>query len=1172
MTSPDAATAEPTTESEREALARRRAAAGIDASAPQIGLAFSGGGIRSATFCLGVLRALARNKVLHRFDYLSTVSGGGYIGSAFGRLFHAGKDGDPAAVEAGVADDGSLFLWWLRNNGRFLAPAGASDLVQALASQLRGFLATQVEVAVLIMLFACAITLPHLAYSWIFAVREGMPVAMSLWWWLLPLPAAGAVTMCYAYWFLGKETGGGLATAVLATVVGLYLAAQASATPASFDATLLWLGAIGMLPSPIAWICARLSGLRRSEETNRVRYTKALAWFLKALAVVFAFGVLDMLSWYLKLWLTQLGGDAAGGNVATGVGVTTVLIAIARFVLPMLQTGSKTGVARLPWGQLANVLGLILVMALALFWMTIFQTIIFPDKGDVLGNLLRNAYARWASVAGISLVYVLLNGRALQQLNRSSLHFYYRSRIARAYVSVGNAPESGNPHPRFPASPTVANTRSLTEATAKVTSLLDGDDVAMTDYAPHRFGGPIHLINCCINQTVDDRTGTYNADRKGISLTVSALGVETGTHGPETDSARLLRQSTVAEWIAISGAALGSGMGSLTRPGTAAMAFLSGLRLGYWQDNLTVGFAKRRGLVAKYFAVLREMFARFPGLGSANWYLSDGGHFDNTGVYSLLKRQLSLIVLVDCGADPDYRFADVENLVRKARIDYDATIAFVDPAGLVPLAGVLAPKFGTPDTISNAPGDAHLLLARITYADGQHGTLLIVKPRTTCDMPLDIAGYADREETFPQESTSNQFFNEAQWESYCELGALLGTPIDPALLVHLPAWAWNAPVIGANAALLSPATTPLSRTQRLATTVGTSIGVGALLTALLAGWQAWDSHKQQMAQVQSAANAEAKEINDEVRSLLTYLSAPERQNASFDPSVDATVNLLTSEIGNATLSDQQVKTMQDLANLLSPLCARTQDATLVTQCEYDLFVLTNSGHQTTSPWDDAMANYKGWRDPAAVAFVSKRGATADMSLGLPQAEPPIASAPAVLPPPPAPPPPALPPPAAPMTSASLPVNGAAPAPIPPTPLPKASPPPVDAATLRSNVIASCGQNGQTFMLYTQIYDDSQRADVLRSLAPVRELGIVVPGVENVTDTAKRNGRHSPFEWKSPTVLYAPDGKTCATALVRWGNATLPALVNTPAKAVALPAGTGTGNVLELWIPRRRGSD
>jgi hypothetical protein len=45
-----------------------------------VGLAFSGGGIRSATFNLGVLQALAALKLLFRVDYLSTVSGGGYIG------------------------------------------------------------------------------------------------------------------------------------------------------------------------------------------------------------------------------------------------------------------------------------------------------------------------------------------------------------------------------------------------------------------------------------------------------------------------------------------------------------------------------------------------------------------------------------------------------------------------------------------------------------------------------------------------------------------------------------------------------------------------------------------------------------------------------------------------------------------------------------------------------------------------------------------------------------------------------------------------------------------------------------------------------------------------------------------------------------------------------------
>ena len=48
---------------------------------PLTALCFSGGGIRSATFCLGVLQGLARLTALDKFDYLSTVSGGGYIGS-----------------------------------------------------------------------------------------------------------------------------------------------------------------------------------------------------------------------------------------------------------------------------------------------------------------------------------------------------------------------------------------------------------------------------------------------------------------------------------------------------------------------------------------------------------------------------------------------------------------------------------------------------------------------------------------------------------------------------------------------------------------------------------------------------------------------------------------------------------------------------------------------------------------------------------------------------------------------------------------------------------------------------------------------------------------------------------------------------------------------------------
>jgi predicted acylesterase/phospholipase RssA len=54
--------------------------AGKSLDAPLVGLALSGGGIRSACFGLGVLQALQKLKLFQHLDYISTVSGGGYIG------------------------------------------------------------------------------------------------------------------------------------------------------------------------------------------------------------------------------------------------------------------------------------------------------------------------------------------------------------------------------------------------------------------------------------------------------------------------------------------------------------------------------------------------------------------------------------------------------------------------------------------------------------------------------------------------------------------------------------------------------------------------------------------------------------------------------------------------------------------------------------------------------------------------------------------------------------------------------------------------------------------------------------------------------------------------------------------------------------------------------------
>jgi len=82
-------------EKEREEIAGLRTLRKLNlpADAPVVGLAFSGGGIRSATINLGILQGLAKYDLLKRIDYLSTVSGGGYIGGWLARwIYERGID------------------------------------------------------------------------------------------------------------------------------------------------------------------------------------------------------------------------------------------------------------------------------------------------------------------------------------------------------------------------------------------------------------------------------------------------------------------------------------------------------------------------------------------------------------------------------------------------------------------------------------------------------------------------------------------------------------------------------------------------------------------------------------------------------------------------------------------------------------------------------------------------------------------------------------------------------------------------------------------------------------------------------------------------------------------------------------------------------------------------
>lgn len=733
----------------------------VAAHAPAWGLALSGGGIRSATFCFGLLRGLATSRgLLGHFDYLSTVSGGGYLGAAYGRLFS--DQVGPREVEQGLRDDRSLLLTWLRLNSRYLAPAGASDLLRATATIVRGAVASMLEAGVLFVLAGLVVVLPRLLAQWCREQGCGLrlPQLASTWFWLIAVAglwAAGAIAW---YWLYRPGTGPGA----------------------------------------------------RSLPEARLRATQQLAWALLMGATCLGVGCMDWLAGQLAASLmTQHPVRAGLAALLPGLGLALVLRPLVplltRFVgQPAASTGGQTRLRRAPkLSTLINLLGLLVWVAVALGWLVLLL-VVFQSGAR---KTAPDGPALWSGLFLLLVLYTVLTRQHTEALNLSSMHHLYRARLERAFVSTGNVGPDG----RFRVPPVEPG--SLSE-TRRADEALPNDDVTVPAYRPQDAGGPIHLMTCCINQTVDDRTGTYNADRKGMALTVSSLGVELGTRRAQPWPQQAGAPAWLSRWVSVSGAAAGSGMGSLTTPGLAALMFLSGLRLGYWTPPLVAlgdGQRPREGALPwterlgralpKTACVVAEMFARFPGLGSHSWYVSDGGHFENTAVYALLKRKPGVVLVADCGADPLRSGEDFENLMRKSLIDYRVRIVPLDPQALqdggapAAAAGLLA-QAGTLQEVF-APGSRKAVLVAAIREDSDleapyRGLLVLVKPTLVDGLAMDITGYAARNPPFPQQSTGDQFFDEEQWEAYHQLGRHLGQLLTLEALQQLQAQVSTLPL------------------------------------------------------------------------------------------------------------------------------------------------------------------------------------------------------------------------------------------------------------------------------------------------------------------------------------------------------------------------------------------
>src|SRR3954453_16613433 len=135
---------------EREPIMRPTAGSNV------IGLALSGGGVRSASFCLGALQALDKADVLKNIDYLSTVSGGGYIGTSLSAAMTHSKGEFP--FQSSLTQDEPYPVQHIRNHSNYLFPRGSINFFYNVAIYLRGLLANGLLILPWLLL-AAAITI-----------------------------------------------------------------------------------------------------------------------------------------------------------------------------------------------------------------------------------------------------------------------------------------------------------------------------------------------------------------------------------------------------------------------------------------------------------------------------------------------------------------------------------------------------------------------------------------------------------------------------------------------------------------------------------------------------------------------------------------------------------------------------------------------------------------------------------------------------------------------------------------------------------------------------------------------------------------------------------------------------------------------------------------------------
>ncbi|MFN8812298.1 MAG: patatin-like phospholipase family protein [Acidobacteriota bacterium] len=406
----------------------------------ELGLAISGGGIRSATFALGVMQSLAGKGWLEKIDYLSTVSGGGYIGTWLSLLVQREKKGIQGAQEKlipppemGRPAEEAGEINWLRRYSSYLAPVNglfSPDTWLIFTIWIRN---TILNLSVLIPFLAALLLGPWVylqSLSWDMHSASGYEALGML---------AGALGMLVAsvvsYWMLkGRGIARGLVPALLVSVFSILLTLAAMMLEST--QARIWLayeaprnlveGILGITGMAIGLGCT--FGMHTDQRRPKISMSFLCRGLICSLApALYLMLLYQQTSSYLAENAGQVIVLILSGPIVAGA-CCFLLILIIGIMGPLTQDEDREGLSRVSaWIAILTAAGLVL-NALTLYGPAVMA---FLVRG---GKILYATGGLWALISGAGAYFA--QGSATSGKNAGTASLWQRLLPASAYVFV----------------------------------------------------------------------------------------------------------------------------------------------------------------------------------------------------------------------------------------------------------------------------------------------------------------------------------------------------------------------------------------------------------------------------------------------------------------------------------------------------------------------------------------------------------------------------------------------------------------------------------------------------------------------------------------------------------------------------------------------------------------